>query len=559
MVVSIKHLFFVLFVLLGRNAALLIRAKDQVEQQLKAESDGVGNEYSPTAFLVDSLENADQYDDEGDEISISGYEPIQVISEEQSSKIGANGKSKDSKSDGDDGVSEWLNFFNGPDSSWEYPYPKDDGLQQIVGFSYCKQLNLAVFDVDAPMNALIVEAILELEDSENERSKNGGLLRQLVMHKKLARMFSPTIDPDSLPKFMKSTDKGKSSILNDTFTPDGDKDDPTSSIPKITIRQLGHQNFVKLIDAVAELLFHAVVSKYKLMPLEKNNIFDSFIRSPVDSNAEAKRFSCFMAADGHNDWVQLTIVKQKLLRFVEGRLYFDNEIRYQWLDMGLVQKEARQMHRQWAQCREGCKPVENEPEQQPLSTVSADKLSDYFGFRKFITAIKNNKKGAESEQDYVKVSPVSPHEVKPHKLAYFLLVHKDYDNVVSLLESIVDPYVTILIHVDGKSPSLKKQLLELLSKKAQEDENYKRVRIMKRSFCGVWGHSTLVFAQLAGFFELMSMNTEWEYVINLSGHDYPLRMNDVIYKDLKANGVTNYIEHWNSMDGNFLDRRSLIF
>ncbi len=78
------------------------------------------------------------------------------------------------------------------------------------------------------------------------------------------------------------------------------------------------------------------------------------------------------------------------------------------------------------------------------------------------------------------------------------------------MESLVDNFAVILIHVDAKKPDLKIQLQQFLDETTAYP--YKRVRIMKQSFNGLWGHSSLVFAELAGFFELLDMDANWEYV-----------------------------------------------
>jgi hypothetical protein len=66
----------------------------------------------------------------------------------------------------------------------------------------------------------------------------------------------------------------------------------------------------------------------------------------------------------------------------------------------------------------------------------------------------------------------------------------------------------------------------------------------------MWGHSSLVMAELAGYFEFLQLSSDWKYVVNLSGYDYPIRSNDVVYDELKNNFDTmNLIEHWSSSDG----------
>jgi hypothetical protein len=99
-----------------------------------------------------------------------------------------------------------------------------------------------------------------------------------------------------------------------------------------------------------------------------------------------------------------------------------------------------------------------------------------------------------------------------------LQVHKNFKQVVALLKSLVDIYAVVLIHVDAKAPGLKSQLQQYLDE--QTAYPYKRVRIMQQSFNGLWGHSSLVFAELAGFFELLDMDPNWEYVCDSCQSNY---------------------------------------
>ncbi|RKO95040.1 hypothetical protein CAUPRSCDRAFT_13186, partial [Caulochytrium protostelioides] len=48
------------------------------------------------------------------------------------------------------------------------------------------------------------------------------------------------------------------------------------------------------------------------------------------------------------------------------------------------------------------------------------------------------------------------------------------------------------------------------------------VFVIDPSFSLSWGGSSIVFVQLEGFFSLLDL-ASWDYVINLSGYDYPLQ------------------------------------
>ncbi len=206
----------------------------------------------------------------------------------------------------------------------------------VTGFKFCPQLNLAVFDADVPLHALVVEAVRHGDDqpfheqstssspppssssspsspfsqssSSSLRSKQHSLLDQLGLHRHYSRMFSPTLNPGSLEPFSRAF---SSRHLFERSDSDGQHSSETRQQNRIaSLRKLGHQNFVRLIDTVAQALFEITISKYVLRPNERNRFLDNFVQAPVNSSSAAHRLSCFLAADGHNDWVKLIVGKQ---------------------------------------------------------------------------------------------------------------------------------------------------------------------------------------------------------------------------------------------------------
>ncbi|KAJ3212041.1 hypothetical protein HDU67_004101 [Dinochytrium kinnereticum] len=165
------------------------------------------------------------------------------------------------------------------------------------------------------------------------------------------------------------------------------------------------------------------------------------------------------------------------------------------------------------------------------------------------------------------LSPIIP-AVKPRKsripgprrkyqIAYLLMVHgepKMLENVIELIDQLDDGSAIILIHVDQKWKALYNQItLYLEQREATINAKLRpdsppepcNVFMAKNRFDGLWGHSSLVRMQLSGFWELLDL-ADWDYVINLSGEDFPLRRSREIYRVLqmeKHQGF-NWIEHW---------------
>jgi hypothetical protein len=274
-----------------------------------------------------------------------------------------------------------------------------------------------------------------------------------------------------------------------------------------------------------------------------------------------------MAADGNNAYAKIVSDRQKLLRFIDGQIYFGNRIGYNRVNMDEVQQEAVLMakglmrHHDIEAFNSSFTRFDENDEFSRKYAEMMSNLDDSVPDVDNLFPVNNteNKPTEVKPATNAKVTQPAAYDEsffynstatlsRPHRLAYFLLVHKDFDNVLALIKSLLDPFVVILIHVDAKNPMLKTLLLDFLAR--QSAPEYSRIRVMKKSFNGLWGSSSLVMAQLAGFFELQELDSQWEYVVNLSGNDYPLRHNDVIYDDLKRNyDGKNLIEYWSSWDG----------
>ena len=506
-------------------------------------------------------------------------------------------------------------------TQWKYPFDREDQLQSVDGFQYCSHLRGSYFDVDTPLDLDVMEALLSLQQevaatpSNNNRTTNATATATttststsatnnaaLLAYRRLrlaSRVFSPTVEFDRIPAWQgrwRSQSSGStneiSSILLRLFSPFADlpralspssspSSSPSTQSPSgrqptrpgprwTTIRLWGKERFASVVDLVARALFDYRIQYWDLEPLEKNRLSDVWRRVPV-SDRSAKRFACYMSADGNNDWVRLTAPgpsypisyvvgtshslplsqppttgsastpgssARKLLRYVDGSVYFQRDVGYRKMDVALVRKEAR----------EHGAVLAGRSMSTATTVVSSPALSgNAYSSRNHTAAAATATLVDSSPTEDPTRYPPQYHSVRPHRLAYLIMVHASYENTVHLVESLLDPFVTILIHVDAKAPALKRQLQQYLWKLSVDP---RRIRIMDRSFTGLWGSHTLVQMELAGFFELLDMNADWEWVVNLSGKDYPLRYNDIVYEDLRRNYAgKSLIEFWPSWEG----------
>lgn len=113
-------------------------------------------------------------------------------------------------------------------------------------------------------------------------------------------------------------------------------------------------------------------------------------------------------------------------------------------------------------------------------------------------------------------------------IAYFILVHRYPEQFKRLFKAIHDPSNHYVVHVDKNSGP------ELAADVAQFLASYQNA-VMLESKKALWGGYSLVDAALRGMAKALEMSPDWEYFINLSGQDFPLKTQGRIKAFLRAN------------------------
>ncbi|MBK8442866.1 MAG: glycosyl transferase [Sphingobacteriales bacterium] len=120
-------------------------------------------------------------------------------------------------------------------------------------------------------------------------------------------------------------------------------------------------------------------------------------------------------------------------------------------------------------------------------------------------------------------------------IAYFILVHRFPEQFKRLFKALYHPENHYLIHLDKKASidiydDIKDFLTDFPSTYILESENV------------VWGGYSMVQAELNGMSYLLKLNVEWDFFINLSGQDYPLKSQKVIREYLTQNKGNNFLK-----------------
>lgn len=107
-------------------------------------------------------------------------------------------------------------------------------------------------------------------------------------------------------------------------------------------------------------------------------------------------------------------------------------------------------------------------------------------------------------------------------IAYLILVHRYPNQFKRLFKAIYHPANHYVIHVDKRSGiELQNEIQDFLV-------NYPNASMLK-SEKAIWGGYSLVDAELRGIQELLKMGLKWEFFINLSAQDFPLKSQTYIH------------------------------
>ncbi|MDD3144492.1 MAG: beta-1,6-N-acetylglucosaminyltransferase [Candidatus Gracilibacteria bacterium] len=120
-------------------------------------------------------------------------------------------------------------------------------------------------------------------------------------------------------------------------------------------------------------------------------------------------------------------------------------------------------------------------------------------------------------------------------IAYLILVHRLPKQFKRLFKSIYNPNNYYLIHIDKKaSKDLHKEITNFIN-------DFENTYILESESI-VWGGYSMVNVELNGIKKLLGLGLNWDFFINLSGQDYPVKSQNDINIFLKENRENNYIK-----------------
>jgi len=120
-------------------------------------------------------------------------------------------------------------------------------------------------------------------------------------------------------------------------------------------------------------------------------------------------------------------------------------------------------------------------------------------------------------------------------IAYLILVHRYLGQFKRLFRAMYHPANYYLVHVDKRSGvGLQTEIQDFLSRFANAS--------LLKSQSILWGGYSMVDAELRGIEELLKISSEWEFFINLSAQDFPLKSQTHIQDFLSRNIGRDFIK-----------------
>lgn len=123
------------------------------------------------------------------------------------------------------------------------------------------------------------------------------------------------------------------------------------------------------------------------------------------------------------------------------------------------------------------------------------------------------------------------------KIAYIILAFKLPEQLARLVRKLSNRDTFFYIHIDKQiKPELFQQFIDLIEPK----ENVIFIKRHKSD----WGRIGCVEAKLEGINEIIKKSNDFDYVINLSGQDYPIKSNTYInnfFQENKGHSFLNYV------------------
>ncbi|XP_034448532.1 xylosyltransferase 1-like [Hippoglossus hippoglossus] len=148
--------------------------------------------------------------------------------------------------------------------------------------------------------------------------------------------------------------------------------------------------------------------------------------------------------------------------------------------------------------------------------------------------------------------PADAPQLEPVRIAFVLVVHgRASRQFQRLFKAIYHTSHYYYIHVDQRSNYLHREVLSLA-------RQYPNVRVTPWRMSTIWGGASLLTMYLRSMEDLLNMTDwSWDFFINLSGADYPIRTNELLVSFLSKYRNMNFIKSHGRDNARFIRKQGL--
>nr|XP_012137551.1 PREDICTED: xylosyltransferase oxt isoform X2 [Megachile rotundata] len=145
---------------------------------------------------------------------------------------------------------------------------------------------------------------------------------------------------------------------------------------------------------------------------------------------------------------------------------------------------------------------------------------------------------------------------KPARIAYLLTVNgRASRQVKRLINVLYHPSHLFYIHVDARQDYLYREMLEV--EKSCKTNNIKVARGENLRHASIWGGASLLTTLLKSAQQMLAHNQHWDFLVNLSESDFPIKNNAQLTQFLSLNRGMNFVKSHGREVQRFITKQGL--
>lgn len=145
----------------------------------------------------------------------------------------------------------------------------------------------------------------------------------------------------------------------------------------------------------------------------------------------------------------------------------------------------------------------------------------------------------------------SSSDKKNVKIAFLLTLNgRAIRQVYRLLKSLYRPNHYFYIHIDSRQRYMYRELLSLESK-------FSNIRLARKRFSTIWGGASLLQMIMTAMQDILNSPWQWDYIINLSESDFPVKTVDKLVEFLTINKGKNFVKSHGRETQRFIQKQGL--